>query len=161
MQRYTTKMLRQTSLIAAVAAGLPGMAGAALAGECPADKRGIDVMKPSTAAAKGVTDTVLTSIDVSKEPAKIAGRQFRLRRLEIHPGGIVPYHSHGDRPAIIYIVQGEIYEYASTCAVPILHKAGDVAREMHTTSHWWQNKSSQTVVLLSADLLHDANDKNM
>ncbi|HKU96693.1 MAG TPA: cupin domain-containing protein [Vineibacter sp.] len=154
-------MLRRTSLIASVAAGLSGMAGAALAGECPADKRGIDVMKPSTVAAKGVTDTVLASIDVSKEPAKIAGRQFRLRRLEIQPGGIVPYHSHGDRPAIIYIVQGEIYEYASTCAVPILHKAGDVAREIHTTSHWWQNKSSQTVVLLSADLLHDAADKNM
>ena len=76
---------------------------------------------------------------------------MRLRRLEIQPGGVVPWHSHGDRPAIIYIVQGEILEYASTCAVPILHKAGEVARETHATAHWWQNKSCSTVVLLSAD----------
>ena len=50
---------------------------------------------------------------------------------------------------------------ASTCAVPILHKAGDVAREIHTTSHWWKNNGDKTVVLLSADLLHDKSDKNM
>lgn len=86
---------------------------------------------------------------------------LRLRRLEIKPGGVVPWHSHGDRPAIIYVVEGEIYEHASTCAVPILHKAGEVAPEMHATSHWWQNTSKKTVVLLSADILHDANDKNM
>src|SRR6266571_1963332 len=64
-------------------------------------------------------------------------------------------------PASIYIIEGEIVEYASTCAVPIVHKAGDVAREIHTTSHWWKNNGDKTVVLLSADILHDKSDKNM
>ena len=137
------------------------VASAASAGQCPADKMGADVTKPSTMAAKDVTDKVLASIDLAKEPAQIQDRQLRLRRLEIQPGGVVPWHSHGDRPAIIYIVQGEVFEYASNCAVPILHKAGEVAPETHATSHWWQNKSSSTVVLLSADILHDKTDKNM
>ena len=39
----------------------------------------------------------------------------------------MPWHSHGDRPAIIYIAEGEIVEYASNCAVPIVHKAGEIA----------------------------------
>lgn len=141
--------------------GAIAMASAANAGQCPADKMGVDVTKPSTMAAKDVTDKVLASIDLAKEPARIQDRQLRLRRLEIQPGGVVPWHSHNDRPAIIYIVEGEIFEYASNCAVPILHKAGDVARETHGTSHWWQNKGSNTVVLLSADVLHDKTDKNM
>jgi quercetin dioxygenase-like cupin family protein len=84
-----------------------------------------------------------------------------MRRLTIEPMGIVPWHSHADRPAIIYIVEGEVMEYASNCAVPIVHKAGDVVAETPEVSHWWENTGDKTVVLLSADLLKDPNDKNM
>lgn len=73
----------------------------------------------------------------------------------------MPWHTHANRPAIIYIIQGEITEYASTCAVPIVHKAGAVATETHATAHWWKNTSNQTVVLLSADLFPEAGDKHM
>jgi quercetin dioxygenase-like cupin family protein len=113
-------------------------------------------MKP-----KDVTDNVLGQVELAKEKVTLADRRLRLRKLVLQPGGVVPWHSHGDRPAIIYIVEGEIVEYASTCAVPIVHKAGEVARETHTTSHWWKNTSDKTVVLLSADILHDKSDKNM
>ena len=47
------------------------------------------------------------------------------------------------------------------CAVPIVHKSGEVARETHVTAHWWRNTGKETAVLLSADLLHDASDHNM
>lgn len=146
---------------AGVLLGAMAMASAASAGQCPADKMGADVTKPSTMAAKDVTDKVLVSIDLAKEPAQIQDRQLRLRRLEIQPGGVVPWHSHNDRPAIIYIVEGEIFEYASNCAVPILHKAGEVARESHATAHWWKNTGKVPVVLLSFDIQKDPNDKNM
>ena len=144
----------------AVAASIGG-ASAAMAGECPADKRGVDLTKPVTTPAKDVTDTVLAAIDLAKEPAEIKDRQLRLRKLVIEPGGIVPWHSHGDRPAIIYIIEGEITEYASTCAVPIVHKAGDVRAETQGTSHWWKNLGDKTVTLLSFDILHDVHDHNM
>jgi quercetin dioxygenase-like cupin family protein len=86
---------------------------------------------------------------------------MRVRKLEIQPGGVVPWHSHDDRPALIYVVTGEIYEHASNCAQPILHKAGEVARETHATSHWWKNEGKAPVVLLSFDIQHDPNDHNM
>jgi quercetin dioxygenase-like cupin family protein len=136
-------------------------ANAAFAGQCPADKRGVDVTKPSNAAATDVTDKVLASIDLAKEKVALAEHHLRIRQLEIKPGGIVPWHSHGDRPALIYVIKGEIYEYASNCAVPILHKAGEVAPETSATAHWWKNTGTETVVLISADLLQDQNDHNM
>ena len=147
--------VRHLALATVVSLATVMTANAALAGQCPADKRGVDVTKPSNAAAKDVTDKVLASIDLAKEKVALADHQLRIRQLEIKPGGIVPWHSHGDRPALIYIVKGEIYEYASNCTVPILHKAGEVAPETSATAHWWKNTGTETVVLISADLLHD------
>ncbi len=126
----------------------------AAAGECPADKRVADGQgqKPGPSAPKDVTDVVRSSTDLSKEPLALNNRLFRLRQLEVKPGGIVPWHSHNERPAMIYIVSGEVTEYASSCAVPIVHKAGDVAPEKNGTSHWWQNTGTTTAVLISVDL---------
>ena len=156
-------MIMNTVKTIALAGALSLGATAAFAGACPADKV-VASGKGQQAGAtmpQGVTDDVIASTDLAKEPAKILGRQFRLRRLVVQPGGVVPWHSHGDRPAIIYIVSGEIVEYASTCAVPIVHKAGDSTPERSATSHWWKNLGNTPVVLLSADLLHDAKDEHM
>lgn len=145
---------QRTALSALVAGALSIGAGAAIAGECPADKRVADGkgQPPSSVAAKGVTDVVRATTDLSKEAIALNGRQFRLRQLDVQPGGIVPWHSHDNRPAMIYIVSGEIVEYASNCAVPIMHKAGDVAPEKKGTSHWWQNVGTVPSVLISVDL---------
>ena len=137
------------------------VSGSALAGSCPVDKVGVDVTKPGAMKPKDVTDDVLAATDLSKEKIALAGRQLRLRKLVVQPGGIVPWHSHADRPAIIYITEGEIVEYASNCAAPIVHKAGDVVAETPDVSHWWKNLGDKTVVLLSADLLKDTSDHNM
>ncbi len=153
---------RRVVLAGAVAGALSIAATVASAGECPAEKKVADGQgqKPSTAAAKGVTDVVRATTDLSNEPAPVNGRLFRLRQLEIQPGGIVPWHSHDNRPARNYIVSGQIIEYASNCAVPIVHKAGDVAPERKGTSHWWQNTGNTPVVLISVDLFSVDNMKD-
>jgi quercetin dioxygenase-like cupin family protein len=153
MNSKTTTVRSGLALAAAIAGGL-AFTAPAYAGACPADKLRPDGSgeKMNAIQAKDVSDMVLTSVDLAKEPAAVNDRLLRLRRLEIKPGGVVPWHAHADRPAIIYIVQGEIVEYASTCAVPIVHRAGEAATETHATAHWWKNTGSQTVVLLSADL---------
>jgi quercetin dioxygenase-like cupin family protein len=134
----------------------------ALAGECPADKRVADGngQKMASHAAKGVTDKVRATIDLAKEPVAVQGRTFRLRELDVQPGGIVPWHSHNERPALIYIVSGEIIEYASNCLVPIAHKAGDVAPEANGTSHWWQNTGKVPSKLISVDIFPVADKVN-
>ena len=142
-------------------AGSFALAGNALAGECPAGQTKADVTKNAGHAAKAGTDTVLAQIDLGAEKVALKGHNMRVRKLVIQPGGIVPWHSHAERPALIYIVSGQVFEYASNCAVPILHKAGEVARETHATAHWWKNTGNVPVVLLSFDIQRDPNDKNM
>lgn len=160
----TTSMLNRGWLrsIAAVAfvAGT-GFAVSAQAGECPAGKMKPNARQAVTLAGSGVTDTTLGAIDLGKEPAKIKGRELRFRKLVIQPGGVVPWHSHDDRPALIYVAEGEIIEYASNCAAPIHHKAGDIRAEVHGTSHWWKNLGDVPVVLFVGDVRHDPNDKHM
>jgi quercetin dioxygenase-like cupin family protein len=129
----------------------------ASAGECPANHVVADGQgeKMGATKPKAVTDNVLKRIDLVSEPVMLKDHALRLRRLVVKPGGIVPWHTHTDRPAIIYIISGTITEYRSTCTSPIVHKAGESTAEVKGTSHWWKNTGKKTVVLLSADLFHD------
>jgi quercetin dioxygenase-like cupin family protein len=133
----------------------------AFAGVCAADKVGVDVMKPGATSPKGVTDKVIGAIDLAQEKVKLAGYQIRARQLVIQPGGEVPWHSHAERPALIYIVSGTITEFRSTCKDPIVHKGGELAVENHEVSHWWKNTGKTPVVIISFDLFHEAQDPHM
>jgi mannose-6-phosphate isomerase-like protein (cupin superfamily) len=116
----------------AMASALAFAAAPALAGECAAPGKSSLANAPT--APKAVTDDVLGAI--------------------VQPGGIVPLHSHDDRPALILTVSGEITEHRSTCAQPIVHKAGDLAREVKGTTHYWINHGKVPAVLYSADVKH-------
>jgi quercetin dioxygenase-like cupin family protein len=147
--------------IAAAVFGLALAPLAGLAGECPADAAGLDVRAPVELEAVGVADEVLAMLPLGETSLKLDDRVMRVRHLTIEPGGIVPWHSHEDRPALIMVTKGEIHEYASTCSAPITHKVGEVSVELPVTSHWWKNLSDQPVELLSFDILHDESDTNM
>ena len=95
------------------------------------------------------------SIELAKENVRLDERRLRLRHMEIQPGGIVPLHDHADRPALIMVNSGEIYENSSKCAVPIFHKAGDISREFLGVKHWWKNEGNVVVVLTIADIVND------
>lgn len=143
-------------------AGLVAIAtNPAVAGECPADKAGANALPNAPTAPVGVTENELSSIDLSKENVRLEQRRLRLRHMEIQPGGIVPLHSHADRPALIMVNAGQIYENSSKCVVPILHKPGDISREFLGTQHWWKNEGDATVVLTIADIVNDRKPETM
>jgi len=156
-------MTKTTRNIAAAAllAGFTALAStAASANGCPTNQMGENALSNAPTKPVGVTDTVLEAIDLSAQMVKLDDHQLRIRRLEVQPGGIVPLHDHADRPALIYIVSGEITEFANNCKTGIVHKAGETSRDADL-KHWWKNTSKKPVVLISADILHDAMDQNM
>jgi quercetin dioxygenase-like cupin family protein len=161
MCRKHVRTPRWSLVFAGVVAGSVALASEAMAGECPADKMKPDAGEKVDYKPVGVSDVTLGSIDLGKQPAHIEGRELRFRRLTIEPGGVVPWHSHDDRPALIFIQQGEIVEYASNCEVPITHKTGDIRAEVFGTSHWWKNLGKETVILYVGDVRKDPNDHNM
>jgi quercetin dioxygenase-like cupin family protein len=148
------RAVRRLFPLAAVAGALAFASAQAAAGECPADKV-VASGKGQQAGAtmpKDVTDTVLAAVDLGKEIKGLDGRKLRTRMLVVQPGGEVPWHSHADRPALIYVLEGEVKEYSSRCAVPIVHRAGEVSREAEGISHYWINEGREPAVLLSADV---------
>jgi quercetin dioxygenase-like cupin family protein len=147
--------------LAGLIVGASVLASTAFAGECPAGAVKPNARDPVTFQPVGVTDTTLGSIDLGREMVGAKDHELRFRKLTVAPGGIVPWHSHDDRPALIYVAEGEIMEYASNCAQPIVHKAGDIRPETRGTSHWWKNLGDKTVVLYVGDVLHDQSDHNM
>ncbi|MFA5951133.1 MAG: cupin domain-containing protein [Hyphomicrobium sp.] len=161
MTKSHRSSLNAFSIAGALFGALLFSATLAAAGECPADKVTTDSQKPGATAHKGVTEKLLGQIDLSKEKVAVAGQNFRMRRLDIKPGGEVAWHSHADRPALIYVVAGTITEYSSHCSVPIVHKDGELSVEKGGLSHWWKNTSSEAVVLISADIAADPHDHNM
>lgn len=134
---------------------------AAFAGSCPADKVTTDGQKAGATAHKDISEKLLGKIDLSKEKVAIAGYHFRMRRLDIKPGGEVAWHSHGDRPALIFVVSGAITEYSSHCAVPIVHNTGDLSVEQGGLSHWWKNTTKKPVVLISAEIAQNPEQPGM
>lgn len=136
------------ALAAALAFASPAHSAAGL---CP--KPGSMTLANAPMMPKGVTDTVIGAVDLNSEIG-VEGRMLRTRRLVIQPGGIVPLHSHKDRPALIYTLSGSITEYSSACAVPIQHKAGDISREADGLSHYWVNHGKVPAVVLSSDVFH-------
>ena len=159
MSKQNTRT-RALTLVVAIAGSMV-VASAAVARECPADEMKANTREKVDYKPVGGSDVTLGSIDLGKQPAHIEGRELRFRKLTIEPGGIVPWHSHDDRPALIFVQQGEIVEYASNCEVPITHKAGDIRPEVFGTSHWWKNLGKETVILYVGDVRKDPNDHNM
>jgi quercetin dioxygenase-like cupin family protein len=156
-----TEEIRMKSLLIATAAALvaaPVAAPVAFAGECPAGQEVAGSMGADGHTQNlRVTDEVLAVSHLGDHYPELAGREQRMRMLTIEPGGEVAWHDHADRPALIYVVSGEIVEHRSTCAVPIVHRAGEVAAELGPLMHWWKNETDQPVVLISADLPRPAN----
>lgn len=148
MNAFRTLKLAAAAVIGATAlsATIP-----ASAGQCPAGQQGANDLAERLTMPKGVSDKVIGSIELGSELG-VNGRDLRLRRLVIQPGGVVPFHSHNGRPAIIITLKGEILEYASNCRVPIMHRAGETVNETAEVAHYWVNRGKSVVELLSADV---------
>lgn len=102
---------------------------------------------------QGAVREVLTYIDISGWRG-VEGLALRIRRITVVPGGWVPLHWHNDRPAVDYLVEGELVEHNAFCAVPIRHKAGDSGRSFGPGySHWWVNDTGADAVIISSDVV--------
>jgi len=150
----TTASLRLFAAVAALA-GASAIAAQAQAGSCPADQVRARDPRFRRDMPKDVTDNEIGIVPLATEIKGLDNRRLRLRRLVVQPGGVVPWHSHTDRPAIIITLTGEMTEFRSDCAVGVVHKAGEVSEEKAGVSHWWKNTGKTEAVLFSADIKND------
>jgi quercetin dioxygenase-like cupin family protein len=100
---------------------------------------------------KGVKIDQFATIDLGPEIDGMQGRELRLRRVTIEPGGIIGEHSHKDRPAVARIVQGTLTEHRAGGYVKD-HPEGNNISVGKDVTHWEENKGSKPTVLIVGDI---------
>jgi quercetin dioxygenase-like cupin family protein len=101
---------------------------------------------------KGVTVKLLAALDLGVEIEGMEGRQFRMRKVTIEPGGVYgPIHDHIDRPGMVYILQGTITDHRNGVATDYGPGAG--WPEDKNTLHWLENRGTTPAVEISVDIV--------
>jgi quercetin dioxygenase-like cupin family protein len=101
---------------------------------------------------KGVTVELLAALDLGPEIEGMAGRQLRMRRVTIDPGGVFgPVHDHKDRPGVVFILQGTITDHRDGVAKE--YGPGVGWPEDKNTTHWLENRGSTPAVEISVDIV--------
>ncbi|MES0864240.1 cupin domain-containing protein [Ruegeria sp. SCPT10] len=101
---------------------------------------------------KGITSKALGKASLTDELPGLENKNLRARFWTMEPGGIVPVHSHVDRPAFVYVVQGEVTEHRSDSEEPHVYQAGDLSTEDGGVVHWWENTGDIEVHLIAFDM---------
>jgi quercetin dioxygenase-like cupin family protein len=100
---------------------------------------------------KGLSSQPLRSLDLTEEIASTKGRPLRMRKLTLQPGGVLGIHTHKDRPAISYFLQGEV-TYHQDGRPDTVVKAGGGFAEGKDTTHWAENRGSVPAVWIAVDI---------
>ena len=102
---------------------------------------------------KGYTASKTTVVDLGPEIEGMAGRQLRMRVLTIEPGGYIGIHSHKDRPAVVYFMQGTDEVGLADGSKKVVHP-GDTSATPSSTTHFHRNVGKDNVVLIAVDVFH-------
>lgn len=109
----------------------------------------IEQVAPET---KGVAVKLLATVDLGPEIEGMAGRQLRMRRVTIAPGGVFgPIHDHTGRPVVVNILQGTITDHRGGVATD--YGPGVGWPEDRNTLHWLENRGTIPAVEISVDIV--------
>jgi quercetin dioxygenase-like cupin family protein len=101
---------------------------------------------------RGVTVELLDAVDLGPEIAGMEGRELRMRKVTIEPGGVLgPIHDHVDRPGTVYILEGTITDHRDGVATD--YGPGVGWPEDRNTLHWLENRGTVPAVEISVDVV--------
>jgi quercetin dioxygenase-like cupin family protein len=103
---------------------------------------------------KLVREDVLAAIDLAKEIDGVQGRELRLSRAEIAPGGHIGLHSHRGDPTIVYVLSGVLTNHHDDGTTEDFHP-GQVFPEFGPHSHRVENKGAVPVQFIAANIHHE------
>ena len=99
----------------------------------------------------GQTEELLRSLDLTGELESGKGRPLRMRRITVQPGGALAVHNHVDRPAVTYMLQGEMTYHQDGGADKVV-RPGDGFAEGRGTTHWGENTGKVPAVWIAVDI---------
>ena len=101
--------------------------------------------------SKGVQISPPEALDLGPWVDDMKGRQLRIRKVTVEPGGVIGLHSHKDRPDASYILQGELTEYRAGGFIR-QRPAGQLSISGKDVTHWLENKGTTPAALIVVDV---------
>ena len=99
----------------------------------------------------GRSEEVLRSLDLTGELESGKGRSLRMRKLTLQPGGVLALHNHVDRPAVTYMLQGQM-TYHQEGRPDLVVNPGDGFADGRATTLWGENTGDVPAVWLGIDI---------
>jgi quercetin dioxygenase-like cupin family protein len=99
----------------------------------------------------GQSEEALRSLDLTGELDSTKGRPLRMRKITLQPGGALALHNHVDRPAVTYMLQGQM-TYHQEGKPDLVANAGDGFAEGRATTHWGENTGKVPAVWVAVDI---------
>jgi quercetin dioxygenase-like cupin family protein len=99
----------------------------------------------------GQSEEMLRSIDLTNELDSTKGRPLRMRKVTLQPGGVLGLHNHMDRPAVTYLLQGQM-TYHQQGKPDLVANPGDGFAEGRATTHWAENTGKVPAVWIAVDI---------
>jgi len=106
------------------------------------------------AGNKGLSAEPLQSLDLSEEIDFVQGRPLRMRKITLQPGGVIGLHTHKDRPAVSYFLEGQV-TYHQEGKADVVVGPGQGFAEGKATTHWAENRGSVPAVWIAVDIPKD------
>ena len=102
---------------------------------------------------RGVAVEMLSTVDLASEIEGMDGRELRMRKVTIEPGGVLgPVHDHKGRPGLVWILQGTITDHRNGVATD--YGPGVGWPEDRGTVHWLENRGTVPAVEISVDIVN-------
>ena len=99
----------------------------------------------------GQSEELLRSLDLTTELEAGKGRPLRMRRITVQPGGALALHNHVDRPAVTYMLQGEMTYHQQGKPDVVVRPGGGFA-EGRATTHWGENTGTVPAIWIAVDI---------
>lgn len=99
----------------------------------------------------GQSEEALRALDLTTELESGKGRALRMRRITVQPGGALALHNHVDRPAVTYMLSGEMTYHQQGRADTVI-RAGQGFAEGRATTHWGENTGKVPAVWIAVDI---------
>ena len=107
--------------------------------------------RPAPTQTVGQSEELLRSIDLTNELDSAKGRPLRMRKVTLQPGGVLGLHNHVDRPAVTYLLQGQM-TYRQEGKPDLVANPGDGFAEGRATTHWAESTGKVPAVWIAVDI---------
>jgi quercetin dioxygenase-like cupin family protein len=99
----------------------------------------------------GQSEELLRTLDLTNELDSTRGRPLRMRKITMQPGGALALHNHIDRPAITFLLEGEMTYHQEGKPDQTIKPGGGFA-EGRATTHWAENTGKVPAVWIAVDI---------